>query len=39
MCKRQTVQATDPRDLVVCQVKMSEHAAVLKTTDLIETVV
>lgn len=39
MRKRQTVQATDPRDLVVCQVKMSEHAALLKTTDLTEAVV
>lgn len=39
MCKRQRVQATDPRDLVVRQVKMGEHAAVLEATDLTETVV
>lgn len=39
MCQRQSVQATDPRELVVRQVKMGEHAAVLETTDLSETVV
>lgn len=39
MYKRQTVQAADPRDPVVFQVEMSEIAALLKTTDLTETVV
>lgn len=37
--KRQTAEAADPQDLVVFQVKMSETAAPLKTTDLTETVV
>lgn len=39
MSKRQTDEAADPQDLVVFQVKMSETAAPLKTTDLTETVV
>lgn len=39
MGERQTVHATDPRDLVVCQAEMGELATLLKTTDLTETVV
>lgn len=39
MSQRQTAEAADPQDLVVFQVKMSETAALLQTTDLTETVV
>lgn len=39
MCERQTTQATDPRDLVMCKAEMGEPATLLKTTDLTKAVV
>lgn len=39
MCQRKTIQAADPRDLVVCQAEMGKSATMLKTSDLTETVV
>lgn len=39
MCERQTVQAADPRDLVVFQVEIGELATLLKPPDRTETVV